>query len=135
VEAAAPRPPLPRGGARMSAPEFVVVGRGNKGKSSIVATLAEEEAVPISEEPGTTQEARAYSVRVDGKVLFTLVATPGFQDAPAALEQIRKLRTDASVSDQEMKAFVDTTRGSREFVEETRLLTPILNGGRILYVV
>jgi len=119
----------------MSAPEFVVVGRVNKGKSSIVATLAEEEAVPISEEPGTTQEARAYSVRVDGQVLFTLVDTPGFQDAPAALEQIRKLRTDASVSDQAVKAFVDTTRGSREFVEESRLLAPILGGGRILYVV
>jgi small GTP-binding protein len=94
----------------MSAPEFVVVGRVNKGKSSIVATLAEEEAVPISEEPGTTQEARAYSVRVDGQVLFSFVDTPGFQDAPAALEEIRKLRTDASVSDQAVKSFVDTYR-------------------------
>jgi hypothetical protein len=119
----------------MSAPEFVVVGRVNKGKSSIVATLAEDEEVPISEEPGTTQVARAYSVRVDGQVLFTLVDTPGFQDAPAALEQIRKLRADASVSDQAVKSFVDTYRASREFVEETRLLTPILSGGRILYVV
>lgn len=119
----------------MSAPEFVVVGRVNKGKSSIVATLAEEEAVPISEEPGTTQEARGYSVRVDGQVLFSLIDTPGFQDAPAALEQIRRLRTDASVSDQAVRSFVDAYRGSREFVEETRLLTPILAGGRILYVV
>lgn len=118
-----------------AAPEFVVVGRVNKGKSSIVATLAEEESVPISEEPGTTQESRAYSVRVDGQVLFTLVDTPGFQDAPAALEQIRKLRTDASVSDQAVKSFADTYRNSREFAEETRLLAPILNGGRILYVV
>lgn len=117
------------------APEFVVVGRVNKGKSSIVATLAEEEAVPISDEPGTTTEARAYSVQVDGRVLFTLVDTPGFQDAPAALEQIRKLRADASVSDAAVRSFVDTYRGSREFAEETRLLAPILKGGRILYVV
>jgi hypothetical protein len=118
-----------------AAPEFVVVGRVNKGKSSIVATLAEEESVPISDEPGTTQEARAYSVQVDGTVLFTLVDTPGFQDAPAALDQIRKHRADASVSDQAVKSFVDTYRGSREFIEETRLLAPILKGGRILYVV
>ncbi|MBI3855614.1 MAG: GTPase and DUF3482 domain-containing protein [Planctomycetes bacterium] len=118
-----------------AAPDFVVVGRVNKGKSSIVATLAEEESVPISEEPGTTRETRAYSVQVDGRVLFTLTDTPGFQDAPAALEEIRKLRSDASVSDQAVKAFVDTYRNSREFAEETRLLAPILNGGRILYVV
>ncbi|HZE97563.1 MAG TPA: DUF3482 domain-containing protein [Planctomycetota bacterium] len=119
----------------MSAPGFVVVGRVNKGKSSIVATLAEEESIPISDEPGTTRETRAYSVEVEGNVLFTLKDTPGFQDAPAALEEIRKQRRDASVSDAAVKSFVDTYRNSREFQEETRLLAPILDGGRILYVV
>jgi small GTP-binding protein len=119
----------------MTAPEFVVVGRVNKGKSSIVATLAEEESVPISDEPGTTREVRSYSVQVDNAVLFTLVDTPGFQDAPAALEEIRKHRSDASVSDAAVKAFVETYRRSREFAEETKLLEPILKGGRILYVV
>lgn len=119
----------------MSAPTFVVVGRVNKGKSSIVATLAEEESVPISDEPGTTRETRAYAVEAEGQVLFTLIDTPGFQDAPAALEQIRQHRRDASVSDAAVKAFVDTYKNSREFQEETRLLAPILDGGRILYVV
>ncbi|RPH43209.1 MAG: DUF3482 domain-containing protein, partial [Planctomycetota bacterium] len=137
LEAVSPgnQPPPPRGVPVSDAPEFVVVGRVNKGKSSIVATLAEEESVPISDEPGTTTESRAYSVQVDGQVLFTLVDTPGFQDAPAALEQIRKHRADASVSDAAVRAFVDTYRGSREFAEESRLLAPILKGGRILYVV
>jgi hypothetical protein len=119
----------------MIAPTFVVVGRVNKGKSSIVATLAEEESVPIGDEPGTTRETRPYRVEVEGQVLFTLVDTPGFQDAPAALEQIRAQRRDASVSDAAVKSFVDTYRNSREFQEETRLLAPILDGGRILYVV
>lgn len=119
----------------MSAPDFVVVGRVNKGKSSIVATLAEEETVPISDEPGTTRETRAYRVEVDGQVLFTLTDTPGFQDAPAALEQIRKQRHDASVSADAVKSFVDTYKRSPEFQEETRLLAPILDGGRILYIV
>jgi small GTP-binding protein len=118
-----------------AAPEFVVVGRVNKGKSSIVATLAEDENVPISDEPGTTREVRTYSVKVDAAVLFTLIDTPGFQDAPAALEEIRKQRTDASVSDAALRSFVETYRASREFAEETKLLAPILNGGRILYVV
>ncbi len=119
----------------MTPPTFVVVGRVNKGKSSIVATLAEEESVPISEEPGTTRETRAYAVEAEGRALFTLVDTPGFQDAPAALEQIRRHRRDASVSGDAVKSFVDTYRNSREFQEETRLLAPILDGGRILYVV
>ncbi|HEV3028171.1 MAG TPA: DUF3482 domain-containing protein, partial [Planctomycetota bacterium] len=78
---------------------------------------------------------RAYCVEAEGQVLFTLVDTPGFQDAPAALEQIRRHRRDASVSDAAVKSFIDTYRNSREFQEETRLLRPILEGGRILYVV
>jgi hypothetical protein len=119
----------------MSAPTFVVVGRVNKGKSSIVATLAEDEDVPISEEPGTTRDTRVYAVEAEGQVLFTLVDTPGFQDAPAALEQIRRHRRDASVSGEAVKSFVETYRNAREFQEETRLLAPILDGGRVLYVV
>lgn len=118
-----------------AAPSFVVVGRVNKGKSSIVATLAEDEDVPISDEPGTTRDVRTYSVQVDGTVLFNLIDTPGFQDAPAALEEIRRHRRDASVSDAAVASFVDTYRTSREFAEETKLLAPILGGGRILYVV
>jgi hypothetical protein len=116
-------------------PEFVVVGRVNKGKSSIVATLAEEESVPISDEPGTTREVHSYSVEVDSDVLFTLIDTPGFQDAPAALEEIRKHRSDASKSGDAVRSFVETYRSSSEFAEETKLLSPILAGGRILYVV
>ena len=116
-------------------PVFVVVGYVNRGKSSIVATLAEEESVRINANFPTTKEVTSYPVKVDDRVLFTLVDTPGFQDAPAALEEIRKHRTDASVSADAVKSFVQTYGNSQEFQEETRLLTPILNGGRILYVV
>jgi hypothetical protein len=39
------------------------------------------------------------------------------------------------VSDAAVKSFVETYGKSREFAEETKLLAPILKGGRILYVV
>ena len=47
-------------------PTFVVVGHPNKGKSSIVATLAQDEAVGIADESGTTTTARHFPMRVDG---------------------------------------------------------------------
>ena len=65
-------------------PRFAVVGRVNKGKSSIVATLAEDDSVRVDPRPGTTTEVREYPVRVDGRMLFVLVDTPGFEDAPRA---------------------------------------------------
>ncbi|HEY6100302.1 MAG TPA: GTPase, partial [Anaeromyxobacter sp.] len=70
-------------------PRFAVVGRVNKGKSSIVATLAEDDSVRIDPRPGTTTEVREYPVRVDGRTLFVLVDTPGFEDAPRALAWLR----------------------------------------------
>ncbi|PZN31590.1 MAG: hypothetical protein DIU71_09565, partial [Proteobacteria bacterium] len=60
-------------------PTFAIVGHPNKGKSSIVATLAEDESVAISPDPGTTRKARGYRMRIDGQVLYELVDTPGFQ--------------------------------------------------------
>ena len=43
--------------------EFAVVGHPNKGKSSIVATLAENDAVAIGATPGTTQAALWLTAR------------------------------------------------------------------------
>ena len=65
----------------MSVPRFAIVGHPNKGKSSIVATLAEDDDVAISPHPGTTTQARAYPMRLDGVTLYELIDTPGFQRA------------------------------------------------------
>ena len=40
----------------MKAPVFAVVGHPNKGKSSIVATLSQNDAIAIALEPGTTRK-------------------------------------------------------------------------------
>ena len=69
----------------MNQPRFAIVGHPNKGKSSIVATLAEDDAVAISPHPGTTTHARAYPMRLDGEILYELIDTPGFQRARETL--------------------------------------------------
>ena len=61
-------------------PSFAVVGRINKGKSSIVSTLAEDESVRVDRVPGTTKRCQRLDVRVGGRVLLSIVDTPGFED-------------------------------------------------------
>lgn len=61
-----------------TAPTFAVVGHPNKGKSSVVATLSQNDAIAIALEPGTTRARQSYPLSVDGKTLYTLVDTPGF---------------------------------------------------------
>ena len=63
-------------------PKFAVIGRVNKGKSSIVSTLAEDDSVNIDDIPGTTRYCSEFAFRLDGRTLIILIDTPGFQQAP-----------------------------------------------------
>jgi small GTP-binding protein len=116
-------------------PRFAVVGRVNKGKSSVIASLIEDDAVKISPRPGTTTECVRYDVEVDGRVLFSVIDTPGFEDAPRALHWIKQREVTAADRVQRVRDFVAAFDGTEEFVEERRLLRPILDGAAILYVV
>lgn len=119
----------------MSVPAFAVVGHPNKGKSSMVATLSEDESVVISPIPGTTVENRLYPMEVDGELLYELIDTPGFQRARAALEWLYSHAGSAAERPDTVHRFVDAHRDDPRFTAECRLLTPILEGAGILYVV
>ena len=117
------------------APRFAVVGRVNKGKSSIVATLAEDDSVRIDPRPGTTTEVREYPVSVDGRPLFVLVDTPGFEDAPRALAWLRAREVSAADRPARVAELLRAHEGTTDFLDERKLLAPILAGANILYVV
>jgi len=95
------------------APVFAVVGHPNKGKSSIVATLSQNDAIAIALEPGTTRRSHAYPLQVDGQVLYTLVDTPGFQRPRRVLEWLEAHSVSASDRAAAVAAFVPSTAAIR----------------------
>jgi hypothetical protein len=116
-------------------PTFAVVGHPNKGKSSIVATLAEDERVAISATPGTTREANAHTLVVDGESLYVLVDTPGFQRARDVLDWLKHRSPSASERPAAVAAFVAEHESDPRYHDECELLRPIVSGAGILYVV
>ena len=117
-------------------PTLAVVGKVNKGKSSIVSTLAEDESVEIGRRAGTTTNCRQFPVRVDDTVLLTLVDTPGFNEARKALAWLEAHEARvAGGKQQAVRDFLSEFGGTEAFVDECRLLTPIMDGAGILYVV
>ncbi len=116
-------------------PTFAVVGHPNKGKSSIVATLAEDERVAIGATPGTTREARPHTFVIDGEPQYVLVDTPGFQRAGAVLDWLVSRAGSASERPALVAEFVVEHRDDPRFRDECELLTPIVDGAGILYVV
>jgi hypothetical protein len=119
----------------MSPPRFAVVGHPNKGKSSIVATLAEDDAVVISPHPGTTTRARGYPMRLDGETLYELIDTPGFQRARETLTWLEAHDRGAGARAAVVREFLAAHAADARFHDERELLTPILDGAGILYVV
>jgi hypothetical protein len=116
-------------------PLFAVVGHPNKGKSSIVATLAEDETVGISPDPGTTRQARSFAMRIDEQVLYELVDTPGFQRARATLAWLQEHERGANARAEVVREFLAAHEHGERFHDECQLLRPILGGAGILYVV
>ncbi|MET0659029.1 MAG: DUF3482 domain-containing protein, partial [Steroidobacteraceae bacterium] len=121
--------------ARPASPTFAIVGHPNKGKSSIVATLAEDESVAISPDPGTTRAARSFRMRIDDQVLYELVDTPGFQRPRAMLEWLRQHERGADARPQVVREFVAAHAHDDRYRHELELLKPLIAGAGVLYVV
>jgi GTPase Era involved in 16S rRNA processing len=119
----------------MATPVFVVVGAVNRGKSSIVSTLAENDTVAIDPHPGTTRDPQSFTFTLDGQPLYTLIDTPGFEHARQVLDWLRKHAPQHADRATVVRQFVRQHGNRGEFAQECKLLQPILDGGAILYVV
>lgn len=116
-------------------PVFAVVGHPNKGKSSVVATLSQNDAIAIALEPGTTRRRHRYPLSVDGEVLYVLEDTPGFQRPRRVLEWLKAHSASATDRAQTVAAFVHEHRDGARFTDECELLAPLVEGAGIIYVV
>jgi len=119
----------------ISHPKFAVVGHPNKGKSSIVSSLALDDSVYISNIPGATTKKRSFPLSVDGKILYELFDTPGFQRARAVLAWLQKHDVSADKKYEVLRAFIHTHKDNPRFNDEIELLSPIMDGAGIIYVV
>jgi GTPase Era involved in 16S rRNA processing len=119
-----------------SYPKFAVVGHPNKGKSSIVSSLSLDDSIQIGDTPGTTQVKRGFPLKVDGKIIYELFDTPGFQRARRVLAWLNKQEpVSADKRTEVVRKFIAQHRDNPKFRDEIELLEPIVNGAGIIYVV
>ena len=116
-------------------PKFAVVGHPNKGKSTIVAALAMDDSVAISQVPGTTTKAKEYPLTIDGKLVYTLIDTPGFQRPRAVLAYLKSKNAPAHKRLDVLKSFIKEHENNPKFNDDIELLKPIADGAGIIYIV
>lgn len=112
-------------------PEFAVMGHPNEGKSSVLSTLAEDDSVRISAEPGETRECRTFPVTIDGNVVISFTDTPGFQNPSRMLKALQGYdETDSNLLEKCYREFKEVDG----LQQDCELLSPLLRGAGIIYV-
>ena len=114
--------------------QFAVVGHPNKGKSSIVSTLARDDSILVSRRSGTTLKASRYQINMP-HADFELIDTPGFQRPRQALKWLQSHAHSADQRSRAVRLFVSDEECQTRFPDEVELLTPVMRGAGILYVV
>lgn len=116
-------------------PLFAVVGHPNKGKSSVVAALTQDDQVAISPLSGTTRHSQHFRLKMNDTIALELIDTPGFQRAEECLSWLQEDTPALHLRPERVRAFVETFAGSGRFEDEVELLGPIVEGAGIIYVV
>ena len=117
-------------------PEFAVVGRVNMGKSAVLATLLEiddNELLRVSPTPGETTRCQVHKVVFGRKECVRFFDTPGFSRPIEAMREIRRIQGEGTPGRDALRRFVEEK--GEDFIDEKRLLEPLLAGAGVLYVV
>lgn len=112
-------------------PEFAIMGHPNEGKSSVLSTLAEDDSVRISTQPGETKQCRTFPVTVDGEVIISFTDTPGFQNPGRMLAELKSYN-DQGISP--LEQFYRDFKDEGDLQQDCELLRPLLRGAGIIYV-
>lgn len=114
-------------------PSFAVIGQPNEGKTTLIATLLEDDRAHISPIPGTTMEATRYPVRIDGKEIFVFWDTPGFENPAELLAwfQAQPKNQDEPLS----RRFISLHATDLRFRPECEIFKPLADGVAAVYVV
>lgn len=115
----------------MNIPTFVIAGQPNEGKTTVIATLTEDDKAIRGPVEGMTREQKRYSVKIDGAEKFVIFDTPGFENPGELLEWFR---ANSSHHQYPAAAFLDVHTHLRDFPLDCEIMKPIAGGAAVIHV-
>lgn len=113
-------------------PTFAIIGRSNEGKTTLMATLTEDDRLEMGEVPGMTREATPYPLKIDEEPVMYFWDTPGFQNTAKTHEWFTALERGVENPASE---FIAKFGAEPDFINECELLKPVSQGAAIIYLV
>jgi GTP-binding protein EngB required for normal cell division len=112
-------------------PRLAIMGNPNAGKSSVVATLTENDRIAIDKRSGTTTKSDVYPVVIDGCTVIEFIDTPGFQNPNAILEWFQAHEDTPNLA----SAFITAHRDDSLYAHDVALMEPVAEGAGVILVV
>ena len=99
--------------------KVALIGRPNVGKSTLFNRLAGKRLALVDDTPGVTRDRREGEAKL-GDLQFTIIDTPGLENAPAAaLEGRMRQQTDRAIEDADVCLFIIDARAGVTPLDET----------------
>ena len=120
---------------RDNAPVFVVIGKPNNGKSSIISALTMDDRVEVGANTGTTTKAQSYSYVYQEKIICTFYDTPGFEMAKYLWKFIQTQQSEHRYGNSVFRDFIHLHKEEESFVKDTEILEAIMKSDFLIFVV
>lgn len=112
---------------------IAVTGNPNQGKTSLVANLAYDDSLKISNKSGETQKSAISSLVIDNEIIYELFDTPGFNNA----EDIRDFIQESSDKNiiTILNKCIEDKKNDKRFALDLEILEVLIESDIILYIV
>ena len=109
------------------APKFVIIGKPNHGKSSLISVITMDDSIEISNKAGTTIEMNHYSYEYKNEDIIEFYDTPGFEMA----EDI----TDFLEEGHSINEFIEKYHNDNIYKKDIEILNAVLKSDYIIFLI
>lgn len=114
---------------------IAVLGNPNKGKSSLVSSLAYDDNIKVSSFSGETVVSTAYNLIINNKIIYRLFDTPGFNNEDELLDFIEQCEERYDNKIDILKKFLSIHLLKDEYAKEVEIVKVLLNKPIIFFVI
>jgi predicted GTPase len=120
-----------------SVTKFAVIGKANKGKSSIISAVTFDDSIEVADEIGTTTEFKKYEYRDEktNKPIAIYFDTPGFESAEQIYFYIKKNKTNIPSIKQILEKFIYDYSYDDSLSKDIEILKAIIESDFLVFVV
>jgi GTP-binding protein EngB required for normal cell division len=118
-----------------NAPTFVIIGKPNNGKSSMISALTFNDMVEVSQSVGTTVVKSSYAYIRDNKIVCSFYDTPGFESAKDIYRYIKENRAETLSNHKLLRNYIREHKDEESRLKDIEILEAVLESDYIVFMV